>query len=53
MTERPAVKTAFILGAGLDSRAYRFEELKQGVKVFEVDHPASQVSKLKKVKKTK
>ncbi len=40
-----------ILGAGLDSRAYRFEELKQGVRIFEVDHPASQASKLKKVKR--
>ncbi len=40
-----------ILGAGLDSRAYRFEEIKRGVKVFEVDHPASQAAKLKKVKK--
>jgi methyltransferase (TIGR00027 family) len=40
-----------ILGAGLDSRAYRFEELKEGVKVFEVDHPASQAAKLKKVKR--
>jgi methyltransferase (TIGR00027 family) len=26
------------LGAGLDSRAYRFEQLKRGVRVFEVDH---------------
>lgn len=40
-----------ILGAGLDSRAYRFEELKQGVRIFEVDHPSSQASKVKKVKR--
>jgi methyltransferase (TIGR00027 family) len=33
----------------LDSRAYRFDELKQ-IKVFEVDHPASQHSKLDKLK---
>ena len=39
-----------ILGAGLDSRAYRFEELKK-IKVFEVDHPASQRNKLEKVKR--
>ncbi|WP_163340420.1 SAM-dependent methyltransferase [Desulfopila sp. IMCC35008] len=37
-----------ILGAGYDSRAYRFDELKSSVKIFEVDHPATQ-----KVKKNK
>lgn len=40
-----------ILGAGFDSRAYRFEGLKHGVKVFEVDHPATQAVKLEKLKK--
>lgn len=39
-----------ILGAGLDARAYHFDELKAGVKVFEVDHPASQATKLEKLK---
>jgi methyltransferase (TIGR00027 family) len=34
-----------ILGAGFDARAYRFEELKRDVKVFEVDHPATQETK--------
>jgi methyltransferase (TIGR00027 family) len=43
------IKQLVILGAGLDSRAYRFDELKQ-IKVFEVDHPASQHSKLDKLK---
>jgi methyltransferase (TIGR00027 family) len=38
-----------ILGAGLDARAYRFDELKQ-IKVFEVDHPATQQAKLDKLK---
>jgi methyltransferase (TIGR00027 family) len=39
-----------ILGAGLDSRAYR-NELHHGVaRVFEVDHPATQASKIKLVK---
>jgi methyltransferase (TIGR00027 family) len=38
-----------ILGAGFDARAYRFEVLKHGVKVFEVDHPASQATKLEKL----
>lgn len=38
-----------ILGAGYDARAYRFEALKTGVKVFEVDHPATQAAKVRKV----
>jgi methyltransferase (TIGR00027 family) len=38
-----------ILGAGYDARAYRFEALKTGVKVFEVDHPATQAVKLRKL----
>jgi len=33
-----------VLGAGLDARAYRLEELREVV-VFEVDHPSSQVAK--------
>ena len=37
-----------ILGAGYDARAYRFGELKQ-VRVFEVDHPATQAEKLARV----
>jgi len=40
-----------ILGAGLDSRAYRDELLQGVVKIFEVDHPATQASKLERVKK--
>jgi methyltransferase (TIGR00027 family) len=39
-----------ILGAGYDSRAYRFEKIYQNVKVFEVDHPATQQVKMNKVK---
>jgi len=39
-----------ILGAGLDARAYRFDELKK-IKVFEVDHPATQRAKLDSIKK--
>ena len=39
-----------ILGAGFDARAYRFDQLKQGVRVFEVDHPATQAVKLDKVR---
>jgi len=40
-----------ILGAGLDSRAYRFEQLREHVKVFEVDHPATQQEKCRKLAK--
>jgi methyltransferase (TIGR00027 family) len=39
-----------ILGAGYDTRAYRIEELKTRLKVFEVDHPATQRVKMKKIK---
>jgi methyltransferase (TIGR00027 family) len=38
-----------ILGAGLDSRAYRFEQLKGHVEVFEVDHPVTQGEKRRKL----
>jgi methyltransferase (TIGR00027 family) len=38
-----------ILGAGLDSRAYRFDGLKDRVKVFEVDHLSTQTEKLARV----
>jgi hypothetical protein len=34
-----------LLGAGLDSRAYRLAEAPKGVRLFEVDHPASQATK--------
>ena len=39
-----------ILGAGYDSRAYRFDGLKDRVKVFEVDHPGTQNVKKNKLK---
>lgn len=43
-----------ILGAGYDARAYRLESLCQGsarpVRVFEVDHPATQARKLNRVR---
>ena len=38
-----------ILGAGYDSRVYRFD-LERLVKTFEVDHPATQADKLTKVR---
>jgi len=36
------VKQLVILGAGLDSTAYRRQDLTDGLHVFEVDHPATQ-----------
>lgn len=39
-----------ILGAGYDSRPYRIDGLKN-IKIFEVDHPATQVEKIEKIKK--
>jgi methyltransferase (TIGR00027 family) len=45
------IQQLVIMGAGYDTRAYRFDELREGVKVFEVDHPATQKLKIQKVKK--
>lgn len=41
-----------LLGAGYDTRAFRFPQLyKQGVNVFEVDHPATQQAKKSEIEK--
>ena len=45
------IEQLVILGAGYDSRAYRFESLKGNVRVFEVDHPSTQRSKTAKVRR--
>jgi methyltransferase (TIGR00027 family) len=48
---KSGVAQIVILGAGLDSRAYR-KEIYQGIsKIFEVDHPATQAGKIERVKK--
>ena len=39
-----------ILGAGFDTRAYRISGIEK-IRVFEVDHPATQAEKLKRLKK--
>jgi methyltransferase (TIGR00027 family) len=44
------VSQVVILGAGLDSRAYRFAEKLAGIKVFEVDHPVTAARKLERVR---
>lgn len=40
---------AVIVGAGYDTRAYRFESVKQHLEVFEVDHPVTQQFKKEKI----
>ncbi len=40
-----------ILGAGLDSRAYRLAIFGRAVRIFEVDQPATQKAKLARIKK--
>ncbi len=44
------IEQLVILGAGYDTRAYRFHELKEQGRVFEVDHPTTQKEKINKVK---
>ncbi len=44
------VAQVVILGAGFDSRAYRFEALRR-LKVYEVDHPATQKDKIARLTK--
>lgn len=43
------IRQVVILGAGYDTRAYRLIDPDQGVRVFEVDHPATQSVKLAKL----
>ncbi len=42
---REGIRQLVILGAGFDTRAYRLDGLRDRVRVFEVDHPASQREK--------
>ena len=44
------IEQLVILGAGHDTRAYRIDDLKENVKVFEVDHPGTQGVKIEKLK---
>lgn len=44
------IRQLVILGAGYDTRALRFEALKKRVTVFELDHPATQKTKLERIK---
>jgi methyltransferase (TIGR00027 family) len=44
------IEQLVILGAGYDSRVYRFEKPNRPFRAFEVDHPATQQEKLAKLK---
>ena len=43
---RDGVEQVVILGAGYDSRAFRFKDELAGVRVFELDHPGTQARKI-------
>jgi methyltransferase (TIGR00027 family) len=45
------IQQLVILGAGYDTRAFRFSALKESVTVFELDHPTTQKRKLEKILK--
>lgn len=42
---RKGIEQVVILGAGYDSRALRFKDQLEGVRVFELDHPGTQARK--------
>lgn len=44
------IEQLVILGAGYDTRAYRFRDLLKEINVFEVDHPTTQGRKIRKIK---
>lgn len=50
VARRRGLKQLVILGAGLDSTAYRCTELIEGLQIFEVDHPSTQSWKRERVK---
>jgi len=45
LARKRGVKQLVILGAGLDTTAYRRTDLTKGLEVFEVDHPSTQIWK--------
>jgi methyltransferase (TIGR00027 family) len=44
------IEQLVMLGAGYDTRPYRFPQLKEKVKVFELDQPTTQKVKIEKIK---
>ena len=49
-TRREGARQLVLLGAGLDGRAFRLDDL-DGVTVFEVDHPATQALKRRRARR--
>jgi methyltransferase (TIGR00027 family) len=53
-TIRDAAKEGFeqlvVMGAGYDTRAYRIEEIRGSMRVFEIDHPDTQQVKKEKIR---
>ena len=47
---RDGIRQVVILGAGYDTRALRFPALQQNTTVFEVDHPATQTTKRRRMR---
>ncbi|RDW17287.1 class I SAM-dependent methyltransferase [Oceanobacillus chungangensis] len=47
------VKQYVILGAGLDTFSFRYPEMSNSLKIFEIDHPATQELKKKKLNDVK
>ena len=45
LARKRGVKQLVILGAGLDTTAYRRTDLTEGLQVFEIDHPSTQIWK--------
>jgi len=50
---KSGLKQYVILGAGLDTFAFRFPELQNSLKIFEIDHPDTQALKKKKLEAAK
>ena len=42
---RAGIEQVVLLGAGYDSRAFRFQEELEGIRIFEIDHPGTQARK--------
>ena len=49
LAQKRNTKQLVILGAGLDSTAYRRFDLTKGLQIFEVDHPSTQIWKRQKL----
>jgi methyltransferase (TIGR00027 family) len=50
---RAGAEQVVLLGAGYDSRAFRFKEALRNVRVFEIDHPGTQARKRQLLSRTK